>query len=66
MTRALDPWCLKVTDLEGLPHAVESDPMIPVYQPFHLYRLVDVRGAAVRRWGSIAGVEEERIRRRRK
>lgn len=50
-------------DLAGLPHCVEPNPVQAAFLPMTLYRSLDVRRAALRRWGSWQVVQAERRRR---
>lgn len=57
---------LPISDLTPLPRCVESNPVNPAFQPMHLHRRLDVRHAAIARWGSwerVAAEHRQRITR---
>ncbi|KAL4422854.1 hypothetical protein ABPG75_009051 [Micractinium tetrahymenae] len=62
-THAKRQCCLKDAELEPLPRCVEPNPANPAFAPMHLFRLLDVRRVAMKRWGSWEAVLAERRRR---
>lgn len=62
-TQAKQRWCMTDGALAALPHAVDSNPINPGFAAMHLYRVKDVREAAVRAFGSVEAVGRERRRR---
>lgn len=50
-------------ELAPLPKCVEPNPINPSWEPMHLYRRLDVRRAAIDRWGSWEQVAAEHRRR---
>lgn len=57
---ALFEWRLRPADLDGVPHAVDVNPIEPAFAPMRLYRRRDARAAAVARWGSPAAADGRR------
>lgn len=60
---SLDGRLASPAELAALPHCVEPNPVNLAFSPMHLYRRLDVRRAAVAKWGSWEGVQREYRRR---
>lgn len=62
-TQAKQHWCLSDSDLQHVRYCIEPNPINPAFSSMHLYRITDIRSAALRKFGTVEAVDKERRRR---